>query len=403
MKRIFNSMKDKLRSITKKLQGQLKSWSSRTKKVENLEATDSKQTGKKVTKEQLLNYLQKNSSKFKEILGRGLSKLRKNSKDSDDVEADKGSFNFDEIISDFFHPNNRKTLHRIFFYSLIISSTFTLGKILGLLLTPNQVTQTKKPSMNMVAKRTNDIRSEMEMIKTADIFNSRNDNAETKKPKNENIICLKSESPSSLPVKLLSTVVLQDSVKSVASVQVRGDELINLREGERIQTMAEIGKIDRLKVVIKNLESGECEFIGNDKDGGEQVALNVISPKKGRPLLQRVKNSSIQTDGKKFSIKKKLRDDMLKDIGKILSQARAIQIRNPDGSFCFKMTEIEPGSVYSMLDIQDGDTICEVNGSKINDINTLMNMFGRIREIENFSLGLNREGEALNKTYQFVD
>ena len=84
-----------------------------------------------------------------------------------------------------------------------------------------------------------------------------------------------------------------------------------------------------------------------------------------RSLINRIKNNNIVSDGKKFTIKKALRDEMLKDVGKILSQARAIQIRNDDGSFCFKMTEIEPGSVYSLLDIQDGDTVCQINGNKI--------------------------------------
>ena len=67
------------------------------------------------------------------------------------------------------------------------------------------------------------------------------------------------------------------------------------------------------------------------------------------------------------------------------------------------MTEIEPGSVYSMLDIQDNDVVCQINGSKITSLNDLMGMFGRIKEIEKFQLGLTRSGESQTKNYEFTD
>ena len=92
---------------------------------------------------------------------------------------------------------------------------------------------------------------------------------------------------------------------------------------------------------------------------------------------------------------------MINNMSDILTQAKAVQITNPDGSLCFKMTEIVPGSLYSQLDIQENDIICNINGKKIDNLNELMGLLGRIKEIDQFQIGLKRNGMNENKEYGF--
>ena len=71
----------------------------------------------------------------------------------------------------------------------------------------------------------------------------------------DEIVCLDADRPTTSQIKLLDTIVLQDSVKSVASVQVRGEEnLLNIREGEKVENY-EISRIQRMKLILKNLDS----------------------------------------------------------------------------------------------------------------------------------------------------
>ena len=92
---------------------------------------------------------------------------------------------------------------------------------------------------------------------------------------------------------------------------------------------------------------------------------------------------------------------MLSNISEVLTQARAIQMKNPDGSLKFKITDITPGSIYSKLNIQNNDIITKINGSNIENLNEVMSMFGRIKDISNLSITIDRNGIESDFEYQF--
>ena len=199
----------------------------------------------------------------------------------------------------------------------------------------------------------------------------------------------------------MNTVVLQDMIKSIASVQIRGDrELQELRVGDQISNLAEIFKITRLEILVKNLESGMCESISSDLMTKEKKSpIAVMSPSQSRDYKLNKKMSGIDNVGNKFAISKALLDDKLKDISAVLTQARAVKIQNPDGSLAFKMTELDPAGIFPYLGIQDGDIITAINGKPIYDMNEVMLLFGRIKGLDKLSLGIKREGTDSNQEY----
>ena len=126
-----------------------------------------------------------------------------------------------------------------------------------------------------------------------------------------------------------------------------------------------------------------------------------MEPKTGQKAIKKNLEKRIRVEGNKFYIKKSLKQEMLSNIGKVLTQARAIQIKNPDGSIAFKMVEIEPGSIYSMLNLKNGDIITKIDGKPIRNLNDIMSMFGRIKDISNLSLTVKKDGAEQVKDYSF--
>ncbi|PIP93645.1 MAG: hypothetical protein COW00_03625 [Bdellovibrio sp. CG12_big_fil_rev_8_21_14_0_65_39_13] len=336
------------------------------------------------------SYLQRNQLKPKKYMSNSWSaKLQ-------------GAVDWEKIYELITAPENRHHVHRTFAALSLISLFYYTGKTTALFLTPP--VQDKKQSGYQQAPAV--MGNDVQLISQKDLFDAtgtaqaqRPDRPRDVGPK----ICDTANSRSSLPIKLVNTTVLQDSVKSIASVQVRGGkDLTEIREGEKLDNMAEIGKIDRLKLVFKNLQTGQCEFVsGADPKDEKPNPINVISSAQGQKMIKEATDSGISNTGNNFKIKKSLRDDALKNIGDILTQARAIQIKNPDGSLCFKMTEVVPGSLYSKLSIQDEDIICSINGKKIENLNEVMNLFGRIRDIDHFELSVQRNGMEQNLEYDF--
>lgn len=325
-------------------------------------------------------------------------------------------FDWDAIYNKIFDPATRPAIHRGFLALLFAVSTYGMGKMAALTLkgdkSPSVASSTNRgPKVAYFAK------PEMDTVANTDLFNAPGEIAKDpckenpslpgcgKKPikkKDEKKVCVASNTESNLGLKLVNTLVLQDTVKSIASVQVRNaKEVLSFREGDKIKNMATIGRINRQKMVFKNLKTGECEYIANvDKNLKKMAPLTILSPKKGKKLLQKDK-SGIQNAGNSYKIPNKVREQMLANISEVLTQARAVQINNPDGTLSFKLTEIVPNSIYSKLDIQNDDIIKSINGKPIKNINEVMTLFGNIRQIDHFELGILRNGAEVNKEYDF--
>ena len=102
--------------------------------------------------------------------------------------------------------------------------------------------------------------------------------------------------------------------------------------------------------------------------------------------------AGIENVGNKFTISKALLDEKMKDISAILTQARAIKIQNPDGTMAFKMTEMDPQGIFPYIGLQDQDIITSINGKPIYDMNEVMGLFSKIKNLDKLQLGIKREG-----------
>lgn len=309
------------------------------------------------------------------------------------------------IVQNIYDPSSRSQINHITILILTVGSVYFSGKLLALILKGKENAKlTKVASAQLSASSIN--ASEINNIKNNNIFKTSSGEVSTPILTDQKRFnpekCEKASRPSSLPVKLVNTVVLQDSVKSVASVQVRG-KLESFREGESIPTMAKIDKITRLELIIKNLKSGECELIRNNNVPEiTSPKISVMSPSQSNRFKQQQKKvKGITNNGNNFKIKKSLINEQLKDLSALLTQARAIKIENPDGTLSFKLVEIEPGSIFSTLGVQNEDIITHIGGEPIRSMNEIMSLFGRLRSMSNLNLKVNRMGSDTDLKYSF--
>ena len=313
---------------------------------------------------------------------------------------------WNDIVLRFFSPYTRGKIHGAFVILLVVTFTYLVGKGIALFFNRQPPVVAVKSNIQLPIEKADTTSADVNKIANTNLFNVKeSDKAGTQKAAIDiaSIVCNEAEKPTSEPVKLMDTIVLQDAVKSVASVQVRGSgELLNVREGEQIGSSVEVSKITRMKLILKNLQTGDCEYVASEEEDAPMMPnLTILSPKKGQALFKS-NHPSIKNQGNKFAIKRQFRDQMINNISEVLTQARAIPITNPDGTLSFKMTEVVPGSVYSHLDIQNDDIITSINGKKIENLNELTSLLGRIKEIDHFEIGLKRNGMSENKEYDFT-
>lgn len=294
-------------------------------------------------------------------------------------------------VEKFLSREARETIHQVSLVAIICGLTYTIGKVTALALKGPPAVDSAKDFVVDINMEDDFNPGTLNQVRSINIFRT---NAGGKKKQSlADTKCDAATQESSLPIKLVNTIVLQDTIKSLASVQVRGDrDLQEVREGDQISDMAKIFKITRLEILVKNLESGVCESIASEKARETRSPISVMSPSQSRQFKANKKMSGIDNVGNKFSISKALLDDKMKDIASILTQARAIKIQNPDGSLAFKLTEMDPQGIFPYLGLQDQDIITSINGKAIYDMNEVMSLFARIKNLDNLQLGVKREG-----------
>ena len=319
------------------------------------------------------------------------------------------SIDFSTIFNAIFAPESRGFIHRTFIISFAAFFMYFAGKNLGLFLMDKFGTAEVKPKKVATRLRKRNQVIDFKDITKKDLFATKQltpvkrPGNQSKEPEKEKK-CNEEEADKSsqLPIKLIGTIILQDEVKSVASVQVRNKKpLLSIRQGEKIDNMAEIKKINEFKVIFKNLKTGTCEFVENKQKKARGKPIRIErNPVRAKALIAKM-DDRISVEGNKYKIKKSLVTEALTDITSLLTKAKAIQITNPDGSLCFKMTQVEAGSLYTQLNIQNDDIICSIDGKKINGLNDVMSMFGRIKDIDQLELSVKRDGAEQELQYNF--
>ncbi|WP_373999427.1 type II secretion system protein GspC [Bdellovibrio bacteriovorus] len=201
--------------------------------------------------------------------------------------------------------------------------------------------------------------------------------------------------PSQLPLTLIGTLVHSNPDKSLAAIDVRGkNQVVSYSPGKEIEGMASIIRVERQKVIFRNLNSNRLEYIEMKKDAGK-VAFGAGRPAAaGGKEVQSVGNNN-------FVIK---RADLLKytnDLSSILMQARAVPNREPGTGAIngFRLLDMQPGSIYEQLGLQRMDVIKSVDGTPVDSPAKAMELYNTLKNSPKVSLQIERNGKTETMTY----
>jgi len=351
------------------------------------------------------------SDKFRNLNKRDLNstlKIQKAKISFEKVKAKTRNINWAQLPMAILGKKYRNQIHKYFQATIIICVLVGVANTVSLLLSgsPDYRPLTKKHNVRF--DKSNQIsQSDINTLKNANLFKTEQV-SQTDTPKknvaNLNVPCKEATKKSSAGIKLISTIVLQDSVKSIASVQKRSSSSLEaVREGETIVSGYKLDRIESLQLIVKNLSTGECESIENESRDRKLHRIQeptIYSRSQSNQYKKKLKNiKGIETDGNNFKISKKFLESKMEDIGAILTQAKGVPLRNPDGTISFKITEVDPGGVFAYLGIENNDIITQLNGQPIKSIDEVMNMIGTISNISNLSLSVSRGGEEKEQSY----
>lgn len=210
-----------------------------------------------------------------------------------------------------------------------------------------------------------------------------------------------------LPIEVIGTLVHANPYRSIASVSLQGEENpAALKVGDFLKDLAEILAVFRRRVIFRNLKSQRLEFVEiPEEPKAVSRRSQVQTPKYQRPGLE----PAIKQAGNDFTVSRADVKEQLNNYQSLLKTARAIPYKDPrTGELTgFKVTQLQPGSLFQKLGIQPGDVIKGVNGEPINSVNKALEVFanlkGSVDDISNVDIRVERGGSDQSLKYNLSD
>lgn len=204
----------------------------------------------------------------------------------------------------------------------------------------------------------------------------------------------------SLPLNLIGTVILKNEMRSIATIEDKGDsQVYPFRVDDELPGKIKIISIEAHKVVFRNLMTGKKEFIDMPEEGsGTKITVGTLSSRKttktGDGGIEQVAPNT-------YSIARTELDKYLANINDVLTQARAIPHFENGQPAGYKLIQIVPGSVYEKLGLKDGDVLSGVNGEPITDPARAFELLSQLKTANQLELTVKRDGRASNMSYNF--
>lgn len=102
----------------------------------------------------------------------------------------------------------------------------------------------------------------------------------------------------------------------------------------------------------------------------------------------------------RFAIDRSDLNNHLQNMASLFTQIRAVPNLGADGSSNgFKLSEIQPGSIFQEVGLHDGDILTSVNGQGVSDPARAMQLLGQLRDQSSINLTVLRNGQPLQLHY----
>lgn len=191
---------------------------------------------------------------------------------------------------------------------------------------------------------------------------------------------------------LIGTVVAGPN--SLALIR-HGKKVDVFQLGEELAPRIRLEEITRKMVVID--------------DHGRRRELPLLPQKTNRPQLINKTGKSAGRQGEgivsvsegRWQISKTVADNARANLNSLLQTARVVPEMKNGSTIGFKLVELQRGSLLEKIGLKVGDLIVEINQVELNSPEKALQIFQQLREANNISLGLIRNGQPRTFEYRF--
>ncbi len=212
------------------------------------------------------------------------------------------------------------------------------------------------------------------------------------------------ELASTLPLQLLATMESDDPAWSMATIRdLESNMLAPYTANEQLRPGVTILAVERGRVVILN--QGRREFIAL---GVTPPPAPVAKPKPAAPAESPSKpGNSVAIDGAEQAINcssenactvdRRFVEQLMQSPQQLMTQARMFPVTKDGETAGFRLSGVRKGSLATLLGLENGDVVSEVNGNKLGSIDDALAMVQKLRRANHLSVTVERGGAVITK------
>ncbi|HTT76412.1 MAG TPA: type II secretion system protein GspC [Candidatus Binataceae bacterium] len=217
-----------------------------------------------------------------------------------------------------------------------------------------------------------------------------------------------------LRITLLGTSHLTNGRSFVIIEDQNGDQVL-YRQGDTIPDTGEVLAIGHDRALI--LHNGhrvaiEIPNLGGEPEappggpivvprGGLMPRLPPLRRRFGMPAMGRTNTGVRQVAPNRYLVDRaKVHNDM-QDMAKLFTEVRAVPNIQNGSSNGFALSEIQPGSVFQAMGLQDGDVVTSIEGQPLSDPSKAIAVIQSLQSLDRspISVSLMRNGTPVNLSY----
>lgn len=197
-----------------------------------------------------------------------------------------------------------------------------------------------------------------------------------------------------LHIKLLGTSELS-SAKPFAVIEDERDHQQSLyRLGDEIPDAGILVSVEKKRVLINH--DGELKALEISDDAPAVMAAipraAAFSPHPEPGIRRSAPNQ--------YTVDRATVDHNLNNMGPLLTQMRALPNIENGKTDGFRLSEIQQGSLFQQMGLQDGDIIKNVSGQQLNDPMRALELLSVLQNQQSIVIGVVRNGQPMQLNYQ---
>ncbi|MBJ6762934.1 general secretion pathway protein GspC [Myxococcaceae bacterium JPH2] len=204
--------------------------------------------------------------------------------------------------------------------------------------------------------------------------------------------------PSPLPLRLLGTLVAQEPVWSLASVQVQDSTRPkSLMVGDSVLE-AKVIAIERTRLLLERDGRREVVALGTPQVASTPARAMTL-PEGPGPSGSKLGRGIRALSENAYEIPRQELSDALGHLNDLAVEARLMPAFQDGQAVGFKVSAIRPDSFYTRLGLQNGDVLRRINGFDLNSPETLLELYAKLRDTPHLELDVVRGGSSVRKVY----